>query len=131
MVSQRECVGGEALITLKNGKPFVPSKPIKKKRTHLIAQPFTGSFSDPDARFTKANFMYHLNLGHSAVDERMKTSWRRMIPPPDGYSPFAWWRPATVLEYFATIYRYRSAPPIILLRLRGHPEFDFLRPTQS
>jgi|SRR5450759_5695228 hypothetical protein len=80
-------------------KPLILAEPTKIKSTHLIAAPFTGSFTEP-GRFTIANWMYHLNLSHSAVHERMKPyRQRRRIPPPDGYDPWAWWHPQTALEY--------------------------------
>lgn len=76
-------------------KPDIPAKTIKKKSTHLIAEPYTGS-----DKYRIQNFMFDLPLSHSAVHERMKPyRIRRRIPPPDGKDPWVWWHPQTALEY--------------------------------
>lgn len=75
-------------------EPDIPAKTIKKKSTHIIAEPYSGS-----GDFTIANLMYHLELSHSAVHARMMPSRkRRRIPPPDGAAPWTW-QPATAYEY--------------------------------
>jgi hypothetical protein len=53
-----------------NGKPLTLVKPKKKKSTHLKAETYTGSFTEP-GKFRKANWMYYLNLSHSAIHARM------------------------------------------------------------
>jgi len=84
--------------------PFVPAKPIKKKSTHVIEQCYLGSFTEP-GKFRVANWMYYLDLSHSAVRERMRPYSRRRIPPPDGKDGSVgkktkeWWHPATAFEY--------------------------------
>lgn len=74
--------------------PLVPSEPKRKRRTHVDPEPYAGS-----GDFTVANMMYHLDLSHSAVNDRTKpTRKRRRIPTPDGAAPWTW-QIATALEY--------------------------------
>ena len=76
------------------GKLLILAKPKRKRSTHLIAEPYTGS-----GKFRKANFMYHLGLSHSAVHARMKHFHRHPMPPPEGFDPWAWWNPQDAWEY--------------------------------
>jgi hypothetical protein len=86
-------------ITFKNSQPVknetpVPSEPKRKRRTHIEPEPYSGS-----GDFTLANFIYHLDLSHSAVHARTSPSCkRRRISPPDGSNPWTW-KLATALEY--------------------------------
>ena len=86
-------------ITFKINQPVqnetpVPAKLKKKRRTHVEPEPYRGS-----GDFTLANFMYYLDLSHSAVHARTSpTCKRRRIPPPDGSANLTWLL-ATALEY--------------------------------
>jgi len=81
-----------------NNKLRTPAPPKKKRSTHVKAEVYGGS-----GDFTIANWMYYLNLCHSAVNARTKTTrYRRGIPPSDGSSPWTW-KPETAFECLKTL----------------------------
>ncbi len=87
-------------VTIKKEQPEpvqtpVPAEPKTKRRTHVEAEPYSGS-----GVFTISNWMYYLGRSHSAVHARMKPSckYRRLPPPDGGSSPFTW-KPETAWLY--------------------------------
>ena len=77
-----------------SGEVLAPAKQKKKRRTHVAAEPYSGS-----GDFTIANWMFYLELSHSAVHAHLKpTCKRRRLPQPDGSAPFTW-MPETAWEY--------------------------------
>lgn len=83
-----------------NGKSITMTSPPKKSSTHTKARPYRGSLSEP-GRFRISNWMYILNMSHSAFYERLKRpyKYKHPVPSPDGKDPRPYWNTETVRAF--------------------------------
>ena len=83
------------IIKLKSN--IVPDS-SKKKSGHTKAKEYHGTLNQP-GRFRVANWMFLLNISHSAFYARMKYYHKYPLPQPDGTDGRPYWSTSTVLTY--------------------------------